>query len=133
MFVTFAATGTVSYHYKDVVAQAYCSSQQGTLYEYVSAVRRDCSSSASCDDICGPGSSFATSISATFPEVDLSDFSCKGCVWVMMEHPVLEPNPGPGQTDAGLLNLVTISYSRDRCNATDCGPNYCCCAACVSC
>ena len=132
MFVTFAATGTVSYHYKDVVAQSYCSTQQGSSY-HISAVRRDCSSSASCYDICGPGSSFATSINATFPEVEFDGFTCIGGVWVMMDHPVLEPNPGPGQTDAGLLNLVTISYSYDRCNATGCGPNYCCCGACVTC
>ena len=128
MFVTFAATGTVSYHYKDVVAQAYCSSIQSPYH--ISAVRRDCSSSASCDDICGAGSSFATSINATFPDALLYGFSCKGGVWVMMDHPVLEPNPGPGQTDAGLLNLVTISYSSDGCSATGCGPNYCCCEAC---
>ena len=136
LFVIFAATGTVSYHYKDVVAQAYCSFQlvsEPSEPYHISAVRRDCSSSSSCDDICGPDSFFATSIKATFPEMVLDGFTCRGGVWVMMDHPVLEPNPGPGQTDAGLLNLVTISYSYDRCNATGCGPNYCCCSACGPC
>ena len=50
---------------------------------------------------------------------------------MMMDHSRLAPNPGPGQPDAGLLNLVTISYDPDGCTATgsDCGPNYCCCIA----
>ena len=113
------------YHYKDVIAQGYCSSKatsNGT--GLMSAVRRNCDPAEgmaeTCDEICGKD---------IYPPdyVLILEVGCKGALWVMMDHPVLAPNPGPGQSDAGLLNLVTISY--DQCNATDCGANYCCCEA----
>ena len=99
----------------------------GGSAEYTSAVRRDCEvdPNTTCDVICGNDSTFATEIVARFPEVNT--FQCKGALWFMMDHPILAPNPGPGQTDAGKLNMVTISY--DKCDATGCGPNYCCCNA----
>ena len=72
-------------------------------------------------------------ISDRFPEEGLIDFfSCFGGMWMWPDHPILAPNQGPGQTDAGLLNLVTISYGPETASlyaANECGPNYCCCAA----
>ena len=132
LFVIIVANGESGYNYKDVVAQAYCSSKS-TGY-IMSAVRRDCDPAAgpapSCDFICGAESEFRDGVDAYFPEVNLATHCCDGALWLMMDHPILAPNPGPGQTGAGLLNMVTISY--DKCDATDCGPNYCCCIACGS-
>ena len=131
MFLTVVIIASSdTYSYKDLVAQSYCATKYGVgsgVTEYTSAVRRDCEvdPSTTCDDICGINSTFATEIDARFPEVNT--FYCKGALWFMMDHPILAPNPGPGQTDAGKLNMVTISY--DKCDATGCGPNYCCCYA----
>ena len=119
------------YHYKDVIAQGYCSSKATSDgFALMSAVRRDCDPAEgmaeTCDEICWNVTGFETIIDDIYPRVHgLLEVACKGALWVMMDHPVLAPNPGPGQSDAGLLNLVTISY--DQCNATDCGANYCCC------
>ena len=128
--VIVASSDTFSY--KDLVAQSYCATKdgvgvQGSQVEYTSAVRRDCEvdPSTTCDDICNINSTLAQEIYARFPEVNIVD--CKGALWLMLDHPILAPNPGPGQTDAGKLNMVTISY--DKCDATGCGPNYCCCYA----
>ena len=101
----------------------------------MSAVRRDCSNTSegaapTCEDMCQIGTPFGTSIKTNFPDVHNS--FCSGAIWVWMEHPELAPNPGPGQTDPGKLNLVTISYdAATGCPwpANDCGPNYCCCYA----
>ena len=118
------------YHYKDVIAQGYCSSKASNDVDFMSAVRRDCDpaegAATTCDEICGNVTGFDP-IAKDFygPSCDVNEVGCKGALWVMMDHPVLAPNPGPGQSDAGLLNLVTISY--DQCDATDCGANYCCC------
>ena len=134
MFLTVAIIASSdTYSYRDLVAQSYCATKDGVgvtvtgSLEYTSAVRRDCevNPSTTCDDICGHNSTFAAEIGARFPEVD--SFSCKGALWLMLNHPILAPNPGPGQTDAGKLNMVTISY--EKCDATGCGPNYCCCYA----
>ena len=128
------ATGGESrhYNYKDVVAQAYCSTKSTNPTHYISAVRRNCDPEEDnpqpCDIICGTNSTFYNSIAARFPEaIDRSN--CRGALWVMMDHPILAPNPGPGQTDAGLLNMVSISYAADKCDDVGCGPNYCCCSA----
>ena len=130
LFLFLLDIGGSSYNYKDQLAQAYCASKAIGLAEHTSAVRRNCdlvTSNQTCNDICVTGSTFATSIDARFPDARFSNFECTGAVWLMMDHPVLAPNPGPGQTDAGLLNMVTISY--DNCENTDCGPSYCCCVA----
>ena len=129
LFVIIIATEEASY--KDVVAQAYCSSRSFGLEHYgfpISAVRRNCefAPNQTCNDICGPESAFATSIEANFPDLDIPAYICLGALWLMLDHPILAPNPGPGKTDAGLLNMVTISY--DDCEDTGCGPNYCCCS-----
>ena len=123
------------YHYKDVLAQGYCSSQAtNNGYNIMSAVRRDCDPAEgmaeTCDEICLNVTGFDP-IAKDFhgPNYSVYMINCNGALWVMMDHPVLAPNPGPGQSDAGLLNLVTISY--DKCDATDCGANYCCCEAAV--
>ena len=42
---------------------------------------------------------------------------------------MLAPNPGPGQTDPGLLNMVTTSFGRLGASDKGGGPNYCCCYA----
>ena len=136
---TFAYIGGSTYHYKDVIAQAYCASQIPPEYEgsHVSAVRRDCSdptpgAARPCVEICLIGRPFAMNISDLFPGEGLNYFNCYGGIWIWPDHPILAPNPGPGQTDAGLLNLVTISYnSQTAClyAANECGPNYCCCSA----
>ena len=129
------ATGGDSshYNYKDVVAQAYCSAKSVVPSHYISAVRRNCDPGENnpppCDVICGPSSAFYTSITARFPEANIDRSNCFGSLWVMPNHPILAPNPGPGQTDAGLLNMVTISYAADKCDDVGCGPNYCCCRA----
>ena len=126
--VIVASSDTFSYMYKDLVAQSYCATKDGFVFaEYTSAVRRDCEvdPSTTCDDICGYNSTFAGEIDARFSEMDV--VNCKGALLLMLDHPILAPNPGPGQTDAGKLNMVTISY--DKCDATGCGPNYCCCVA----
>ena len=131
LFVLIVDTGESSYyHYKDVIAQGYCSSKAGYDGYLMSAVRRDCDPAEgmaeTCDEICGNVTGFDTIINDIYPPPhDLLEVKCKGALWVMMDHPVLAPNPGPGQSDAGLLNLVTISY--DQCDATDCRANYCCC------
>ena len=129
------ATGGESshYNYKDVVAQAYCSTKATNPSHFTSAVRWNCDPGEdeppSCDIICGPESTFHISIAALFPEANLDRSICSGALWVMMDHPILAPNPGPGQTDAGQMNMVTISYTADKCADMGCGPNYCCCAA----
>ena len=98
-----------------------------------SAVRRECDpgvgAAPSCATICGPGSQFATSVAASFPDKMLDGFGCYATFWFMLDHPVLAPNPGPGQTDAGLLGMVTVSFGASfaACAVTDCGVNYCCC------
>ena len=103
--------------------------------DYVSAVRRNCGDPGAgepptCDVICGPGSQFATNITGRFPDASLNSFFCINALWVMMDHSRLEPNPGPGQPDAGLLNLVTVSHANGCADTgSDCGPNYCCCIA----
>ena len=99
----------------------------------MSAVRRDCDdpgAANTCDALCGIGSTFASSVTASFPSENLDEFNCVGALWVWNDHPVLPPNPGPGQTGTGQLNLVTISWDEATgCGQTDCGPNYCCCEA----
>ena len=132
LFVLIVDIDESSYfHYKDVIAQGYCSSKATSDgFDLMSAVRRDCDPeegmAETCDEICGNVTGFETIIDDIYPPVHgLLEVACKGALWVMMDHPVLAPNPGPGQSDAGLLSLVTISY--DQCNATDCGANYCCC------
>ena len=112
------------------MAQGYCSDKAGAN-QLMSAIRQDCNPAEgvapSCDDICSEDR-FATVIADLYDPLEPVYINiCQGALWVMMDHPVLPPNPGPGQTGAGLLNLVTISY--DKCDATGCGPNYCCCAA----
>ena len=122
------------YHYKDVIAQGYCSSKATNSIDFMSAVRRDCDPAVgmaeTCDEICGNVTGFDP-IAKDFygPEHFVSEVGCTGALWVMMDPPVLAPNPGPGQSDAGLLGLVTISY--DQCNDIQCGANYCCCEAAV--
>ena len=126
---------SIYYHYKDVIAQGYCSSTASG--DIRSAVRRDCDPAKgvapSCDEICEKvQTGFDTIVKDYYPPDSLAEVSEVGCnvaLWVMMDHPVLAPNPGPGQSDAGLLNLVTISY--EQCETTDCGANYCCCEALV--
>ena len=110
-------------NYKDVIAQGYCAAK-ATNGDHVSAVRRDCEGggNTTCSDICGFETQFSSEIGVIFP--DLRGF---GSLWVWFDHPRLAPNPGPVQTDPGLLNMVTISYS--GCAETGCGPNYCCCWA----
>ena len=135
----FAYIGGPNYHYKDVIAQAYCADQIPPGYEgsHVSAVRRDCSNptpgaAPPCLEICAVGSQFAMDISDRFPGEGLNLFNCYGGMWMWLDHPILAPNPGPGQTDSGLLNLVTISHDpKTAClyAANECGPNYCCCGA----
>ena len=112
-----------NYHYKDVIAQAYCAHKGSNSGHCMSAVRRDCDEGVapSCSDICRN----VTGLYTIEKDVFVNNIECFGALWVMMDHPVLAPNPGPGQSDAGLLNLVTISY--DQCSATDCRANYCCC------
>ena len=121
-----------NYHYKDVIAQGYCSSKATNSIDLMSAVRRDCDPAEgmaeTCDEICRNVTGFDQIAKDLYgPDFYVNEVGCKGALWVMMDHPVLAPNPGPGQSDAGLLGLVTISY--DKCNATDCGVNYCCCEA----
>ena len=130
MFLTVVIIASSdTYSYKDLVAQSYCATKDVGINhpEYTSAVRRDCEvdPSTTCDDICGENSTFAAEMVAQFPEKVWTTFYCEGALWFMMNHPILAENPGPGQTDAGKLNMVTISY--DKCDATGCGPNYCCC------
>ena len=134
-FIFFVSIEDTRYNYKDVLAQGYCATKP-PIDGYVSAVRRNCGDSGAeapptCDSICSAGSPFATNITARFPDASLQAYFCFEGLWIMMDHPRLESNPGPGQPDAGLLNLVTISYGTDGCTATgsDCGPNYCCCMA----
>ena len=125
-----------SYNYRDEIAQAYCATKAittGADPKHVSAVRRDCDdpgAANTCSALCGNGSTFASSVTASFPSENLDEYNCAGALWFWNDHPVLPPNPGPNQTGAGLLNLVTISYdAATGCAATDCGPNYCCCFA----
>ena len=134
--IIFVSIEDTSYNYKDILAQGYCASKS-SFARYVSAVRRNCGDPGAgepptCAVICGHGSPFATNITDRFPDASLNAYDCFGGLWMMMDHQRLEPNPGPGQPDAGLLNLITISFdSYDGCTATgsDCGPNYCCCIA----
>ena len=121
------------------MAQAYCASKVlavGTV-DLVSAVRRDCEDRddsgavTTCATICiDPTYPFRKTVlerAAEFPDQMYDYFDCFAGLWIWPDHPTLGHNPGPGQTDAGLLNLVTISYDRDAArSATDCGPNYCC-------
>ena len=126
--VCFIEEGS-SYNYRDEIAQAYCAATAVNTFDYVSAVRRDCvgDENTTCENICHYTSTFRDEMEASFPS--LSTFGCRGGVWVWFDHPVLAPNPGPGQTDSGLLNMVTISYGASSCTDTGCGPNYCCCFA----
>ena len=73
-------------------------------------------------------SSLLVSVDAEFGK-SFDNYYCDAALWFMMNHPVLAPNPGPGQPDAGKMNLVTISFNTNGCNATDCSVNYCCCRA----
>ena len=118
------------YNYKDEVAQAYCSVVEHQNFpdpnKHYGAVRRNCDD-PTCHDLCGQNSTFAASMVSAFSQVN--GFNCVGGLWFWMEHPILSPNPGPGQTDAGSLNMVTISYDHHVCSATGCEPNYCCCMA----
>ena len=135
MFLTVVIIASSdTYSYKDLVAQSYCATKDGMgvlsgSAEHTSAVRRDCEvdPNTTCNDICGINSTFAAEIDARFPEVN--NFFCKGALWFMLDHPILASNPGPGQTDAGKLSMVTISYNKFHCFDTGCGPNYCCCYA----
>ena len=54
-------------------------------------------------------------------------YECDAALWFMMDHPILAPNPGPGQSYAGKMNLVTISFPPAGCGATDRSVNYYCC------
>ena len=120
----------MTYNYKDEIAQSYCASMAAAP-DHISAVRRDCVGEPNqrCDDICGFNGTFANEIKASLPNATLTGFGCTGGLWVWFDHPMLAPNPGPGQTDPGLLNMVTISYGSSSCFNTGCGPNYCCCFA----
>ena len=92
-------------------------------------MRRNCDpavgTAPSCDDLCGVGSAFASELADKFQP--LGGYDCDAALWLMMDHPVLAPNPGPGQSDAGTMNLVTISFPTAGCGVTDCSVNYCCC------
>ena len=92
-------------------------------------MRRNCDPAQgiapTCSDLCNSQSQFADDIETNFQA--FSGYDCFAALWFMMNHPVLPPNPGPGQTGAGEMNLVTISFN--NCNVTDCSVNYCCCVA----
>ena len=115
------------------MAQAYCASV--IVGPNVSAVRRHCDpaqgEAPSCNALCHEESQFAKSLRAQFGDFD--EIACGASLWFMMDHPVLAANPGPGQTDAGKMNLVTISFNHANCDVTDCSVNYCCCVACTEC
>ena len=141
MLVSIAGSG-LSYNYKDEIAQAYCASTINTwpYLDIVSAVRRDCEAkddsgaAITCQTICtNPTYPFSMTVLERMdelPDQTYGFFDCFGGLWIWPDQPTLAPNPGPGQTDAGLLNMATISYGdAAACTATDCGPNYCCCLA----
>ena len=94
-------------------------------------MRRKCDplvgAAPSCNDLCDGSSQFAEDIKINFESFPF--YECFAALWFMMNHPVLPPNPGPGQTGAGEMNLVTISFNEANCNVTECSVNYCCCIA----
>ena len=140
MFVSIAGS-VLSYNYKDEIAQAYCASKIRTgPLDIVSAVRRDCEAkddsgaAITCQTICS-NSTYPFRMTVLERMDEFSDqtynfFNCFAGLWIWPDHPTLAQNPGPGQTDAGLLNMISISYDgAAACPATGCGPNYCCCLA----
>ena len=120
---------SLSYRYFDEIAQAYCATK--LMSNHVFAVRRNCPTDAPmCNTLCGPGSDFATNVTAHISSA-FNTFECYDGIWLWMNHPTLALNPGPGQPDAGQLNLGSYSYGSTACTWTEdsCGPNYCCCRA----
>ena len=86
---------------------------------WVYAVRRDCVSTHSCDDICN-----SKYLHVQDPQTVSKSWRCVGALHVY------DIRPATGNGKPPKLGLKTLYHGYENCkHSGSCGPNYCCCRA----
>ena len=103
---------------EDVIAQASCSTYMPIRPKgWVYAVSRDCSSSATCADVCS-----SKYLHVQDSQTVSRTWRCIGAVFIYTGRPAT----GDGKTPT--LGLKSRFYGYEVCNIGGyCGPSYCCC------